>query len=106
MGKFKDIWDKGKDGNRSQQRSFLRFAIVATAVFVVFLFIKKDSVVRWVQAGFTIREQERRIEELNRDNERLDATISMLSTSKDSLEQFAREEFGFAEPGDDVYIEE
>ena len=106
MGKFKDIWDKEKDGNRAPQRSFLRFAIIVTAVFVVFLFIKKDSVVRWVQAGFTIRSQERRIEELNRDNERLDATIKMLSTSRDSLEQFAREEFGFAEPGDDVYIEE
>ena len=36
MGKFKDIWDKSKDGNRAPQRSFLRFAIVITAVFVLF----------------------------------------------------------------------
>ncbi len=106
MGKFKDIWDKSKDGNRAGQRSFLRFAIVITAVFVLFLFIKKDSVVRWVQAGFTIRSQERRIEQLKQDNERLDARIRTLSSSRDSLEQFAREEFGFAEPGDDVYLEE
>ena len=106
MGKFKDIWDKSKDGNRAPQRSFLRFAIVITAVFVLFLFIKKDSLVRWVQAGFTLRSQERRIEALKEDNERLDARIHMLSTSRDSLEQFAREEFGFAEPGDDVYLEE
>ena len=61
---------------------------------------------RWVQAGFTIRDQERRIEALKKDNDRLDAEIRMLSTSRDSLEQFAREQFGFAEPGDDVYIEE
>lgn len=106
MGKFKDIWDKSKDGNRAGQRSFLRFAIVITAVFVLFLFIKKDSVVRWVQAGFTIRSQERRIEQLKQDNERLDARIRTLSSSRDSLEQFAREEFGFAEPGDEVYLEE
>ena len=106
MGKFKDIWDKSKDGNRAGQRSFLRFAIVITAVFVLFLFIKKDSVVRWVQAGFTIRSQERRIEQLKQDNERLDARIRPHSSSRDSLEQFAREEFGFAEPGDDVYLEE
>ncbi|MBQ1655631.1 MAG: septum formation initiator family protein [Bacteroidales bacterium] len=106
MGKFKDIWDKSKDGNRAPQRSFLRFAIVITAVFVLFLFIKKDSLVRWVQAGFTLRSQERRIEALKEDNERLDARIHMLSTSRDSLEKFAREEFGFAEPGDDVYLEE
>ncbi len=106
MGKFKDIWDKEKDGNKAGQRSFLRFAIVITAVFVLFLFLKKDNLVRWIQAGFTLNQQERRIEELKHDNERLDDQIHILTTSRDSLERFAREGFGFAEPGDDVYIEE
>ena len=106
MGKFKDIWDREKDGNRAEQRSFIRFAIVITAIFVLFLFIKKDNLVRWIQAGFTIGAQERRIEALKEDNARLDGEIHMLSTSRDSLERFARENFGFAEPGDDVYIEE
>lgn len=106
MGKFMDIWDRDKDGNRAPQRSFLRFAIVITTIIVLFLFIKKDNVVRWVQAGFTLRSQEKRIEALKEDNERLDAQIRTLTESRDSLEKFAREEFGFAEPGDDVYIEE
>ncbi len=106
MGKFKDIWDRSKDGNKGPQRSFVRFAIVVTAIFVLFLFVKKDSVVRWVQAGFTLRQQERRIEALKQDNARLDEQIHLLSTSRDSLERYAREEFGFAQPGDDVYIEE
>lgn len=106
MGKFKDIWNREKDGNRVEQRSFLRFAIVITAIFLLFLFVKKDNVVRWIQAGFTLNRQERRIEELKQDNERLDEQIRLLSTSRDTLEKFAREEFGFAEPGDDVYIEE
>ncbi|MBQ9462707.1 MAG: septum formation initiator family protein [Bacteroidales bacterium] len=106
MGKFKDIWNREKDGNRVEQRSFLRFAIVITTIFLLFLFVKKDNVVRWIQAGFTLNRQERRIEELKQDNERLDEQIRLLSTSRDTLEKFAREEFGFAEPGDDVYIEE
>lgn len=106
MGKFKDIWDRDKDGNRAPQRSFLRFAIVITAIIVLFLFVKKDNVVRWIQAGFTLRSQERRIEAIKQDNERLDEQIRIMSTSKDSLETYARQEFGFAEPGDDVYIEE
>ena len=106
MGKFKDIWDRDKDGNRAPQRSFIRFAIVITAIIVLFLFIKKDNVVRWVQAGFTLRSQERRIEALKEDNDRLDEQIRIMSTSRDSLEKYAREEFGFAEPGDDIYIEE
>ncbi len=104
MGKFKDIWNKEKDGNKAPQRSFLRFAIVITAVFVLFLLVKKDNLVRWIQAGFNLGQQERRIEQLKQENEELDRTIQTLSTSRDSLEKFAREEFGFAEPGDDVYI--
>ena len=106
MGKFKDIWDLEKDGNKAGQRSFLRFAIIFTAVFVLFLFVKKDNLVRWIQAGFTLGNQERRIEQLEQENEELDRQIRTLSTSRDSLEKYAREEFGFAEPGDDVYVEE
>lgn len=106
MGKFKDIWNREKDGNNAPQRSFLRFAIVITAIFVLFLFVKKDNLVRWAQAGFTLGQQQRRIEQLKQDNDKLDEQMHMLSTSRDSLEKFAREEFGFAEPGDDVYIEE
>ena len=29
----KDIWDPEKDGNKKEQRSFLRYAIIATALF-------------------------------------------------------------------------
>lgn len=106
MGKFKDIWDRDKDGNKAPQRSFLRFAIVITAIFVLFLFIKKDNVARWIQAGFTLHRQEKRIEAIKEDNARLDTRIKDLSESIDTLEHFARETYGFAAPGDDVYIEE
>ena len=41
-----------------------------------------------------------------RDIERMDREIEALSQNKDSLEKFARENFHFAAPGDDVYIEE
>lgn len=99
-----NIWDRSKDGNKKEQRSFIRYAIVATAIFILFLFIKKDNVVRWVQAGFTLRKQDRQIELLQEQNSDLDRRIQMMSTNKDTLETFAREQFNFAEPGDDVYI--
>lgn len=95
MAKKKDI-----------QRSFWRFAAVATAVAVVFLFLRRDNVVRWIQAGFTLRKQEQQIKRLEEDNARLEREIDLLSADRDSLEKFARENFGFAEPGDDVYMEE
>lgn len=106
MGNKNNIWNREKDGNRREQRSFLRYAIVATAIMVLFLFVKKDNIVRWVQAGFTLRRQERQIEYYRQQNEELDKTINMMSNNRDTLEKFARETFHFAEPGEDVYIEE
>ena len=105
MAKYtKDIWDPNKDGNRKEQRSFLRYAIVATALFLLFLFLKKDSIITWVQAGFTLRRQERQIEQLQQENAEMDRKIRMMKGDRDTLERFAREHFYFAEPGDDVYI--
>ena len=105
MTKKKDnIWDRSLDGNRKEQRSFMRYAIVATALCLLFLFVKKDNVIRWVQAGFTLKKQERQIELYRNQNAELDRRINMMSTDRDTLETFAREEFHFAEPGDDVYI--
>ena len=105
MAKYtKDIWDPDKDGNRKEQRSFLRYAVIATALFLLVLFLKKDSILTWVQAGFTLRRQERQIEQLQQENAEMDRKIRMMKGDRDTLERFAREHFYFAEPGDDVYI--
>ena len=86
------------------QHSFVRYAVVATALFLLFLFMKKDSIVSWVQAGITLRRQERQIEQYQKENEELDRRIRMMTGDRDTLERYAREQFYFAEPGDDVYI--
>ena len=63
MGKFKDIWDTGKDGRNAEKRSFIRYAIVATTLFVVLVgFVNQNNIVRWVKAGFEIRSQARQNE--------------------------------------------
>ena len=46
----------------------------------------------------------RQIELLQEENERLDQKIRMMKGNRDTLERYAREQFYFAEPGDDVYI--
>lgn len=102
---FKHIWDRSKDGSKKAQRGFLRFVIVATAIFVVALFVKKDSIIRWVQAGIDIHRQKKEIEYYQKEIERLDSRIDGLSNNRDTLEAYAREQFHFAEPGDDVYLE-
>ena len=107
MAKYtKDLWDRDKDGNRKEQRSFLRYAIIATVVFLLFMFLKKDNLINWVQAGLSLRRQERQIEQYQREHEELDRRIRVMTGDRDSLERYAREQFYFAEPGDDVYITE
>ena len=100
----KDLWNREKDGSRKEQRSFLRYAIVATAIFLLFLLVKKDGIIPWVQAGFTLRRQRRQIELYQKENVELDKKIRMMKDNRDTLERYAREQFYFAEPGDDVYI--
>lgn len=104
MGKFKDLWHRSKDGERREQRSFLRVVIVATALFVIFLFIKKDNVIRWVQSSLEGRRQQDVIESNETLINELDARIDALTNNRDSLEKYARETYHFAEKGEDVYI--
>jgi len=90
--------------NKDISRSFFRYAGIITAVMAIFLLCKKDNILTWIQAGFTLRKQIRQIEWYQEDNRRLDNQKRVMSSQRDSLEQFARERFYFAAPGDDVYI--
>lgn len=104
MGILKNIWDSEKDGSKKEQRSFLRFAIIVTAFFALFLLVKKDNLIRWIEAGVTLARQEKQIESYKRGIDQLDDKIRMMSNDRDTLEKYARETFFFSEPGEDVYI--
>ena len=88
-----------------EKKNFLRVVIIATAIFLVVLLVKKDSVLRWVQTGFELRRQRKEIEYYQKQIHDLDSRIEGLSTNRDTLEAYAREQFLFSEPGDDVYLE-
>lgn len=106
MGFLRKFWNWlfVEDENGS---SFRRFAAVIT-VFIALLVLvfNEDNLYRWIKAGIEIRNQERQKEWYMGEIERLDTEIETLKNDKDSLETFAREEFLFAAPGEDVYIEE
>ena len=105
MGKFDNIWNRSKDGANREERSFVRYAIFATAIFLLFIcVIKRDNLFRWIEAGFTVRRQEKQVEFYESDIARLREEVGNLTNDKDTLEKFAREKFLFSEPGEDVYV--
>lgn len=71
---------------------------------MLFLVLKKDNIITWVNAGLTLNRQNRQIENYRQEIDDLDGKIKTITSNKDSLETYAREEFLFAEPGETVYI--
>lgn len=89
----------------SAHNSFSKYAIIAFAVFVVFITcISNDNLIRWFRARSVLREQERTISALKKENAVKQARIDALTSSLDSLESHARELYQYATPGDDVYL--
>ena len=82
-----------------------KYMIWSTAAFVVLIcFLLHDNVFNWISAGFTLHRQNRQIERYQKEIVEYDRQIEAMSTDRDTLERFARENFLFAEPGDDVYL--
>ena len=98
MGKIKDIF-------RGPHKRFARFVVGVTAVFI-FLWIvgPGNTFVHWIKAGFEIRRQEKVMDNYRNENAELDRRINMMKTDRDTLEKFAREQYNFAAPGEDVYV--
>ena len=100
MEKIKDIF-------RGEHRKFAWFVVVSTSVFMAsWLIGPGTTVIHWIQAKREIAAQERQMEKYRSEIEDMDRNIEDLKTNRDSLEKFAREQFGFAVPGEDVYIVE
>jgi cell division protein FtsB len=97
--------DKIKDIFHGPHRKFAWFVVVTTSLFV-FLWIvgPGNTFVHWIKAGVEIRRQERLIETYVEKNAELDRKVNMLKHDRDTLEKFAREQFGFSVPGEDVYV--
>ena len=76
-----------------------------TAAFLILAgFILPNSLWRWAKSGAELRRQNQQIEALKADIARMDEQIRKLSDDRDSLERFARENYGFAAPDEDVYV--
>ena len=90
---------------RGPHGGFVKFAAVVFAGFFIYIaFLGDDCLVRWAKAGLEIRRQRNQMEVYRKEIAAMDKQIRMLSTDRDTLEEFSRETFHFAAPGDDVYL--
>ena len=93
--------------SRSDHNYLLPFVIIVTTVVALWLlFFAHNSVINWVRAGVEVKNQEKEMARLQSEIEAMDAEIEALTSTRDSLESFARETYHFSAPGEDVYIVE
>ncbi|AGY53345.1 hypothetical protein SDC9_183315 [bioreactor metagenome] len=97
------MWEKIKESRLLKivkNRFFL-----ATLVFAVWvIFFDQNSLIDWFRVRMRIMRQERQIEYYNREIKSIDEKLQELSSNKDSLEKFAREQYYFHEEDEDLYI--
>lgn len=88
-----------------ENHHFVPFVVIVTLVVAVWLlFFAHNSILQWAKAALEVRQQEQRMEQLQGEIDQMDAEIQALTHNRDSLEKYAREQYRFAAPGEDVYI--
>lgn len=81
--------------------------IVISGIFILLLlFYPGNNLITWVKTRNEIRQQEKLMRKYKIEIMQMEKQISDLTTERDTLEKFAREQFHFAEPGEDVYLVE
>ena len=100
-----EIWEKVKSEFTGERRKFAWFVAVVFVGFVFsWMFGRGNTVFHWINAKREVRRQEAQIEEYKRQIEEMDGSIDQRVTDLDTLEKFAREQYKFAAPGEDVYV--
>ena len=100
MDKIKNLF-KGRHGK------FAWFVVVSTTALILLWIIGPgNTFIHWGKAAAEVKRQEKLIEKYETENADLDRRINMMKTDKDTLEKFAREQYNFAAPGEDVYLVE
>ena len=90
---------------QGEHKRFRIFVALSTAVFIFIWIVGPGNTwIHWAKAGIEIKRQEKQIRQYQQEIEMMDKRVNMLKTDRDTLEKFAREQFHFAAPGDDVYV--
>lgn len=81
-----------------------KYLIVAVVVLVWVLFLDSNNIYSWLRDRRLVKNQEAQKEYFRSEIKNLDEKLQELSSNKDSLEKFAREEYLFHEPDEVIYL--
>lgn len=99
------FFDKYFSGEEKEQGRFFKYALIATGIFLVYVtFLSSDNLIHWIRSGMELRQQEREMGRYRREIGRMEEKIDSLSNDTETLERFAREQFHFCRPDEDVYL--
>ena len=94
-----------KDIFHGEHRKFAWYVVFSTTLFLVFWIVGPgNTFIHWADAGLEKHRQEREIQEYKHQIQEMESRIDMMKHNRDTLEKFAREQYYFAEPGEDVYL--
>ena len=99
LGKLKEIF-------RGPYRNFAWFFIATTVAFLwVWIIGPGNTIGHWINANHEASgPQAEEIAKYRNEIQELDSKIQALENNVDTLEKFAREQYHFAAPGEDVYV--
>lgn len=109
MSVFRNIKEKvsGLKAKSPVLRFLLNKYFIASLVFVLLiLFNSHTSLHHMIQSMKTLSEQQQQEQYYRQEIETTDERINQLTSNKDTLEMFARENYYFQEDGEDVFIVE
>lgn len=81
-----------------------KYIITLVLFILIVFFIDRNNVIRWAEDYVHQFQQEKIIENYIQEIESLDERINELSSNRDSLEKFAREQYFFHEKDEDIFI--
>lgn len=101
------ILKKIKELFKGEHGTFFKFLSFNVALFIVLWLVGPgNTVIHWARSKSELRHQKRQMEFYQKEIEQMQRKVNLLQNDRDTLEKFAREQFYFSAPGDDVYIVE
>lgn len=98
MTGFREKWSVIKSSPRTKY-------YLVTAVFILFLFFLSDNnIIRWISVEADISRQEAEILQYKKSIEDMKRRYEMLNSNLDTLETFARENYYFHLPDEEIFL--